>query len=276
VTYSTLMAHLQLGQSNKGLLQIVGDLAEKFHAGVIGVAACQPMQMIYSDGYYSGELIEQDREEIEKEIKAAETEFRTTLHPRIDKLEWRGTATFAPLANYIAHHARSADLIVTGVDRNKSLLDSSRHLYMSDLVLQVGRPVFIIPASVDKLDLDRVVVGWKDTRETRRAIVDALPVLKKAAQVTIVEIAAESELASARVRLLDVVAWLRRHGVAAEFLAMTSIGDDAAQLAAITEEQGANVVVAGAYGHSRLREWALGGVTRDLLLSAERCALLSH
>ena len=120
------------------------------------------------------------------------------------------------------------------------------------------------------------VVGWKDTRETRRAAFDALPLLKKAAHVAVVEIAAEEELAAAGTHLDDVVGWLKRHGVVVVSLAAPSTGDDATQLNAIAEEHGADVIVAGAYGHSRLREWVLGGVTRDLLLRADRCSLVSH
>jgi nucleotide-binding universal stress UspA family protein len=120
------------------------------------------------------------------------------------------------------------------------------------------------------------MVGWKDTRESRRATLDALPFLKRAAHVTVVEIAGEDNLPAARSHLRDVIAWLRCHGVEAEPIAAPSSGNDATQLIAIARDQGATITVAGAYGHSRLREWALGGVTRDLLLSPDRCSLLSH
>ena len=96
--------------------------------------------------------------------------------------------------------------------------------------LELGRPNDgLLKIAGDAYERDRALVAWKDTRDTRRAVSDALPLLKHAAGVTVVEIAT-----------------------------------------------GADVVVAGAYGHSRLREWVLGGVTRDLLLSANRCALVSH
>ena len=74
----------------------------------------------------------------------------------------------------------------------------------------------------------------------------------------------------------DVVGWLERHGVVAETLACRSIGEDATRLNDIAQEQNADLIVAGAYGHSRLREWVLGGVTCDLLLRADRCSLVSH
>ena len=96
MTYTTLMAHMELGHSNAGLLRVAGDLAARFDAGVIGVAMCQPMQIIYSEGYIPGDLIVQDREQREKEIAAAEVEFRDALGVRVGRLDWRaGAAQFA-------------------------------------------------------------------------------------------------------------------------------------------------------------------------------------
>jgi nucleotide-binding universal stress UspA family protein len=276
VTYATLMVHLELGESNAGLLQIAGDLAERFQAAVIGIAACQPIQLALSDGYVTGEVIRQDIEEIEREIAAAEAEFRTALRPRTDRLEWRSAVIFTPLYDYLAHEARSADLIMTKVDKNASIFDSSRHVNMGDLVMQAGRPVLVVPATANSLELDSVVLGWKETPEARRAARDALPMLREAGRVTIIEIAAEAELAAAKARLDDVAAWLKRHGVIAECAAVAAVGDNAGQFDAIAQEQEADLIVAGAYGHSRLRELVLGGVTRDLLLTAGRCVLVSH
>jgi nucleotide-binding universal stress UspA family protein len=276
MTYATLMVHLECGLPNTALLRIAGDLAERLHASVIGVAVCQPIRIIYSDGYISGDIIEQDRKQIDDELKAAEAEFRAVLGPRIDSIEWRSAAVYTPLSEYLAKEACRADLIVTGVDRNASLFDTSRHVDIGDFVMQAGRPCLIIPAETGKLALEHVIVGWKDSGETRRAICDALPLLKAAGRVTVVAIAVKDDLAAARTRLADVAGWLKRHGIDATPLASVSTGDDAAGLNAIMQEQGADLLVAGAYGHSRVREWVLGGVTRDLLLRADRCALVSH
>ena len=275
MTYGTLMVHLELGRSNAGLLQIAGDLAERFHASVIGIAACQPMQIVYGDGFISGDIYEQDRQELDKEMKAAEAEFRSALQTRAATLEWRSTVMFTLLSDYLAREARSADLVITGI-ASGDLFDSSRSVNTGDLVMRAGRPVLVVPAAAGKVRIDRVVVGWKDTREARRAVSDALPLLKGASHVAVVEIAVEEGLAAARTQIEDVAGWLNRHGIKAECLTSPSTGDDATALYAMAQDQGADVIVAGAYGHSRLREWALGGVTRDLLLRANWCSLLSH
>lgn len=276
MTYKTLMIHLQLRQSNEGVLSIAADLADRFQAGVIGIAACQPVQIVQGDVYVSGDLVDQDRKEILKEIRHAEAAFHKALGPRVDLREWRSAVTLASLPGYLADEARGADLIITGLDRDTSLFDMSRHVDIGDLVMQVGRPVLIVPTTAHALKAERIVVGWKDTRESRRAILDALPLLRRAAQVALVEIADAADLAAARARLADVAAWLKRHGVVAELVASPSTGDDAARLNAIVRDQDAGLVVIGAYGHSRLREWAFGGVTRELLLHTDRCLLVSH
>ncbi len=276
MTYSSLMVHLDLGVPNAGLLRIAADLAERFKARVIGVAACQPMPIAFGDGYMSADAIEQDRAESEKETGKAEADFRAALHGRVADLEWRSTISYMALADYVAEQARAADLLITGPDRKGPSLDSSRRVNIGDLVMRIGRPVLIVPPGVDTLDLSSVVIGWKESRETRRAVMDALPLLQQAGRVTAVEVAANEDLVEARGRLHDVVAWLARHGVAAEASVTPSVGSDAARLDAIAQEHGAGLLVAGAYGHNRLREWVLGGVTRDLLLRPGRCSLVSH
>ena len=273
--YASLMVHLELGRSNVNLLQIAGDLAQRFSAGVIGIAACQPMQMVYGDGYLSGDVIEQDLAEITREMQAVEAEFRHALQGRAESLQWRSTVDYIPLADYLAREVRAADLLITGL-ASGDIFDASRTLDTGDLVMQMGRPMLIVPAGVPAVRLQRVVVGWKDTREARRAAIDALPLLQRALQVTVVEIVPEAELADSRARLADVLMWLARHGVVAEALSAASKGDDAAGLATLADRLGADLVVAGAYGHSRLREWAFGGVTHDLLRHAPRCSFVSH
>jgi nucleotide-binding universal stress UspA family protein len=275
VSYSTIMIHLELGKSNAAPLAVAASLAERFHSHVIGIAASEPMQFVYGMGYVSLDFSEQNLADLAKESRAAEETFQAALRGRALSAEWRSTIEFGALAGHIAHEARGSDLIVTGVTSG-DMFDASRLVNTSDLVMQAGRPVLVVPTGVKALSLERMLVAWKDVRESRRAIADALPLLKAAAHVAIVEIAVDDRLALARKHLGEVVAWLARHGVDAEPIASLSKGADADQLAALAAEQRADVIVAGAYGHSRLREWVLGGVTRDLLLRADRCALISH
>ena len=276
MTYSTLMVHLDVGSSNVDLLRVAADLAEQFRANVIGIGACQPMQVLSGADYIPGELIDEDYAERGKEMVEAEASFRVALHGKGRGLAWRSSASFVEPADYIAREGRAADLLVTGPDKGWSAFDTTRRMNVAEVVLRIGRPVLIVGRGVPKPDLRTIAVGWKETREARRAIADALPFLRAAGSVTVVEIVADQDMESAREHLADVVEWLGRHDVAATSLAVPSFGDDAAQLDAILADMGAGLLVAGAYGHSRFREWVLGGVTRDLLLRSSRCTLLSH
>ena len=139
-----------------------------------------------------------------------------------------------------------------------------------------GRPLLLAPPGVTGLKLTRTLVCWKESRESRRAIADALPILKSSHAVDVVELASEQEIEPAQARLADVSDWLQRHGVDANCFATPLTGVESAHLATIAEDLGADLVVAGAFGHSRLREWAFGGVTQDLLAGGERCAFVSH
>jgi acetylornithine deacetylase/succinyl-diaminopimelate desuccinylase-like protein len=144
--------------------------------------------------------------------------------------------TVHSLSRYLARQVRSADLLITGVDRDVSLFDMTRHTDLGDLVMQAGRPVLVVPTAA-KVIFDCVLVGWKDARESRLAVLNALPFLAKAAQVTVAEIAAEEDLPEASTDVADVVGWLKTHGVKAEPLAVAAKGDDAAQLSVITQDQ---------------------------------------
>lgn len=272
---TTLMVHLELDRSNARLLKLTGDLAERLQAAVIGIAAFQPMSVVYGDGYVPGDLIEQDRLTMARLLGAAEAEFRGALHARGIALEWRSAMTCASLSDHLAHEARAADLLITGAATGDAF-DASRSLSIGDLVMHAGRPLLIVPAGVTTIGHERVVIGWKDTREARRAVADALPLLRLAREVCVVEIAAEAELAEARARVGDVARWLHRHGIEATAEVATFADDDATALLAWAQSRCADLIVAGAYGHSRLREWALGGMTRELIKPTGCSSLLSH
>jgi hypothetical protein len=113
VTYAALMVHLEPGRSNTGLLKIAGNLAVRLQADVIGITACQHMQIIQGDGHIPAALLEADRNEIEKEIADAETEFRDVLGAKVRSLEWRSRASFESLSDYLAEEMRCADIVIT-------------------------------------------------------------------------------------------------------------------------------------------------------------------
>jgi nucleotide-binding universal stress UspA family protein len=277
MTYRTLMVHVDIGGRNDELFRLAGNLAERFDARVIGIAACTPPEPIYyTDPYLLSDFIEQDRDEIKKLTLLAEETFRASLQSRARDIEWRTAYHYEPVSKYLAREGRAADLILIDRKAGNTELDPSRRVTISDLLTAVGRPVLVGHSEGPILDIGEVIIGWKDTRESQRAVAAALPLLKTAWHVTVVSIVPERELSDAHEAVKEVAGWLKQHGVAAETRPVLATQDDASQLEEIAKEKRAGLVVAGAYGHGRLREWIMGGVTRELVLHSERCALLSH
>jgi nucleotide-binding universal stress UspA family protein len=274
MTYKTIMVSLALDTSNDACLAVAGDLAERFGARVIGVAASDLRPPLYfEEGEYAQNLIRQEEGVLSARLSELEAQFRDSVQRRAKSVEWR--STLAMPANYLVQQSRAADILVVGA-REEAFVDLSAAVDPADVLMRAGRPVVVVPPTAQWLDLRSVLVAWKDVKEARRAVLDALPILATAKEVTIAEIPEEG---AARVDALshveDVAAWLRAHGIVANAAASEPTADISGQLEWIAANAGAGMVVAGAYGHSRLREWALGGVTRHLMTSS-RCAVLSH
>jgi nucleotide-binding universal stress UspA family protein len=274
MSYATLMVHLEIEHSNDARLRIAGDLANRFDAKLIGIAACETTPPTYADTFVPGELIAADRAYARKCLAEVEARFREAVTSRVPKFEWR-QADALP-TEFVASEARAADLLITGTKRSAEFVDPFRVVDTSDLVRQAGRPVLVVPPEATGLSASRVLVGWKDTRESRRAVVDAMPFLKQAEQVLVAELSEDDDKPGAERRVNDVVHWLARHGVTAVGHVGSAEGNAAERLSELAAVERADLIVTGAYGHSRWREWVMGGVTRDLIMRADRCALLAH
>ncbi|SFN47391.1 universal stress protein [Dokdonella immobilis] len=187
-------------------------------------------------------------------------------------------AAFAAPERVAAHHAHYADLcLVAGPDAGVD--GELARAYFSALLLGSGRPVLMVPpGSRAQLPAHRVVVAWRPSRESARAIHDALPLLKLADHVDVLVVdAAGGELSHGEEPGSDVAAHLAREGVKVNVVRRDSGSRPVGSiLLEHARETLAQMIVAGGYGHSRLREWALGGVTRELLMSAPIPVLFSH
>jgi nucleotide-binding universal stress UspA family protein len=273
--WRTVALDLTPGGQSEGVRQAAAVLVERFDAALLGLAAVRPVNAIAGDGYADGDIIADERDALQGELNSAEAAFRTQVAPAAPLHEWRGTVGAEAGAAWIAQEARGADLLIAAPDHGGLLRGTSR-VKLADLVMAAGRPVLIAPAGRRPLALGTAVLAWKDTRETRRAAADAVPLLQACRQVIVITIARAKALKAARAELAPVATWLARHGVRAEIRAERARRSDAARLAQIVGELEADILVAGAYGRPRLREWTLGGVTSDYLLDPDRCVLLSH
>jgi nucleotide-binding universal stress UspA family protein len=170
--------------------------------------------------------------------------------------------------------ARAADLLVIG---QGMLAGDVVHSYdPGTIILAAGRPVLVVPPEINRLEFSRVLVAWKDTREARRAIHDALPFLKLADEVSIV-VAKTPGAEDADAQIADVAKYLDRHDVhVAQQIATVANEDEEVLLIDLARQHRVNLIVAGAYGRTRLSEWIFGGVTRHLLVNSPVPCLLSN
>jgi nucleotide-binding universal stress UspA family protein len=276
MSYKSLMVHLELNGDNEGVLAVAGELASRFGARVIGMATCQPVKVLYGEDFSIDEVVAQDRAEIAKELASTEKQFRAALKGRAHDVQWRSAITYGPLADVIAEEARAADLIVTGIELKGQLFDDTRRVAIGDLMMRAGRPLLLVPKGVRSLPMRHVFVGWKESRESRRAVADAVPLLREAQRATVLEAVSAAELSQARDRVEDVAGWLAAHGVEAKPEALGITGGELGFLRDTLLDRKCDLFVAGGYGHARISEWVFGGVTYDLLLHPDCCVLLSH
>jgi nucleotide-binding universal stress UspA family protein len=273
MSYASVMVHVDVDGASNARVGLATALADRFAAQLIGV--CATMLPAYpAEGAYfvTGEAVEQERRDVMALLARAETAFRATVPFDRADVEWRDMEL---PEFYVTSQARAADLLVVG--RRNAPFDIACSLDPGSVVLRAGRPVLVVPPGIEKLSGARIIVAWKDTREARRALHDALPFLQRANAVTVVEIGDKESERERRHHLEDVARYLARHRVTvAPPIATHPAGSIVEELVRLAHAEEADLIVAGAYGHSRLGEWVFGGVTRDLLASSPLCCLLSH
>jgi nucleotide-binding universal stress UspA family protein len=272
MSYATRMVHVD-GKID-GPVTVAADLAGRFDAHLIGIASGAPISVILGEN----ECVEaaaatRDVRDMKALLDEKAQQFRAAVGTRVHRVEWR--ALVGPQTDVVAREARAADLLVIGNVRASR--DPFRALDPGSLILKAGRPVLVVPNSVTSLPAKRIAVAWKDVREARRAVQDALPFLQQAENVMIVEVAEPGGSDESFSPLRDVVNYLVRHGIETIVERVRPADVTVANsLLRLIEDENINLIVAGGYGHSRLGEWAYGGVTRDLLAQSPICCLFSH
>ena len=175
-----------------------------------------------------------------------------------------------------AHIARRFDLSVIGqFERDRD--HRTTNIVIEAALFESGRPVLIVPfIQKDRLKLDHVMVCWDGSRAAARAIADAMPFLTRSGKTSII-VADTQSAKSTDLPGADIATHLTRHGVNAtiERIPVSKI-DVSNTILSYAADAGADLIVMGGYGHSRLREFILGGTTRGMLASMTKPTLMSH
>ncbi len=281
-----MMVLLDLSEQSKRRLALAGALAGRHGAHLKGLClaeAIRPVEplALTADAYAFGTgivpFLEQIKTERARQVAPVEAGLNELLMRDGLSGEWV-LADGAPAAVSLAH-ARLADLVIAGQTDPEGGSDRPYVNPVEEILLGSGRPLMVVPRyGAFPTCGETVLVGWTETREATRAVHDALPILAAASSVSVLAIGAEHEGDGG----LDVPAagmaeHLARHGcraVAAE--TVTGGLSPADVLLNYASDIGADLIVVGGYGHSRVRELTLGGVTRSLLQHMTVPVLFAH
>lgn len=251
-------------------VRLAMDLAARFGASLTGFSAgaVQPSFVSEPGVIVPLTLLNNSVGTIQEQLGKLEAEFRRLA----EGADWIGEVDDPTSA--LAREAAAADLVVTssgfGIGPNHvASVDGG------DLAVHAGRPVLIVPPGLSHLAAERILVAWKDTREARRSLKDALPLLSRARTVTLAGVV-EGDARETGEGLARAARYLATRGIEARVEQLEgdrrSSGERILEAARLAD---ADLIVSGAYGHSRFREWVFGGVTRSLLEDRRLARLMS-
>ena len=269
-----ILVHVDDDKGNAQRLQLAAQLAEKHSAHLTGVYIIPNLIVpMYAEVQIPADILEAQEAEAQKRAEQAEAEFKSIANSVGCASEWHCVRGYAE--RQLLMHARHTDLVMLGQAEESGLMSVQSDLD-DQIILGAGRPVLMIPyISVQSPLGKNILVAWNGSRESVRAVNDALPLLQSADRVDVVAInpgAGEGDIPTA-----DICLHLARHGVKAQ--ASQSVAKDIEVgdvLLSRAADMGMDMIVMGAYGHSRLRETVLGGATRHLLAHMTVPVLLSH
>ncbi len=270
-----IVVNLMVGTTPDPAIPCAISLAETFGAQLAGVAfAYEPVLPAIVGGGIPESVIEEQREENEKAAKAAVAQF-TAAAKGVLQGSRMVPASLAGAADTFGEIARHFDLSVVGQCERDRV--GPEELVVEGALFGSGRPVMVVPFGYKGgMKLDRVVVCWNGGRTAARATADAMPFLKRAKAVDVITVGTEAAN-PVEASAAEIGKHLTRHDVKVQVkrVPQGNLRVSAAILA-YAAESGANMLVMGGYGHSRLREFILGGTTRGVLKTMTVPTLMAH
>lgn len=277
--YKTILVHLSSDARARASLGFAIALAERFEAHLIGLYVfpaypLTPPVPLPFGAEIAGQIRGAIKQEAEK-VKAVFDEMTAAQH---FVSEWRVVTTERrPPDQVVLEHARAADIVIAS-QADPSWKWSDLLDFPDTLALGAGRPVIVVPNFGRHDRLPRIVtVAWNSRKEAARAVADALPLLQAADAVNVLTVRDGKPLPEGHLPDTEIAAALARHGVKvdlADVIATEYTVGEEIRVRAI--DRGADMLVMGCYGHSRMREFALGGVTRHMLREMTMPILFSH
>jgi nucleotide-binding universal stress UspA family protein len=274
--YKTILVHVDNGKRSAVRLDIACRLAKLSDAHLIGLHALTVVKLPSYAMVEGGVQVREFHERMLSESAvAAEAMFKQAVKATgVEKVEWRKSRRDA--VESVPVHGRYADVLVIG-QPNETDASGVEPDFAERLLLAAGRPALVIPYAGDFPAVGtRVLVAWNASREATRALTDAIPILREAKQVDVIAFnpkdAPHGEVPGA-----DIGLYLARHGIKVSVSQQTADDVDVGnQLLSRAADLDSDLIVMGAYGHSRMKELILGGATRTVLNSMTVPVLMSH
>ena len=276
MSYKTILVHCDATKSASHRLSVAADLVQRLGARLVGLHVRRPFEApVFADGSFPIDVFFKTHEEgVKADEAAASAAFEKAIKGRHLATEWRIADGYPE--NEVPLQARYADLVVLGqVEPEPTVTPSD---LPETVALATGRPALVVPHIGAKPPGKVILLCWNASREAARAASDALPFLTAADQVIILVVnpkaSAEGHGAEPGA---DAAAWLARHGV--KVTVQRDVAPDAdvgGVILSRAADHGADLIVMGIYGHSRLRELVLGGASRTLLGSMTVPVFMSH
>jgi len=280
MAYRSILVHLDHDRGCAGRVAAAVEVARRLDAHLIGLyPTAEYVMPAFAARGLPAEVLEIHRRQAMERAEAGVAAFRKAAERGGIAYEARlEPCTDVDVPDVLSLHLRYADLAVLGQPNPQDPASPGRSL-LENVVLACGRPALIVPfIGASKPPGGNVMIAWDGGREAARAVADSLPLLEAASSVSVMVVNASSGSADhGEEPGADIATHLARHGVKVEVhhseASDISIGD--ALLSRISDE-GTDLLVMGAYGHSRLRELVLGGVTRTILDHMTVPVLMSH
>ncbi|QIG48896.1 universal stress protein [Nordella sp. HKS 07] len=280
MSYRTILLSLNDLDRNSVLLECAAKLAHDLDAHLQGLYVVPAVEILAGIGFEPVVL-----EEKRDLFRNAERSVRTSFEAVLEENGIRGTfdaveASGPDITNHAIDRARHCDITIVSQPAKESALSVTDRGFVERVMLSSGRPTIVVPRTGKRTSLsaDFIVVGWSGTREAARATFDSLPLLKRARKVQLFAVDPEKTHSYTRgVPDTELATTLARHGVNAVFDPISTGGREAGEvLLDVVSDSGAELLVMGAYGHSRISEMILGGATRTVLAGMSCPVLFSH
>ena len=272
-----ILVLLDTGETESAAAGLAADLAESFEAHLTGLAlAIEPVMPPLLVSPVPVDLIAEAQAESEARAKRAAARFEALMAQRGDSADSVYAAVIAgATGETVARTCRLRDLIVAAGESGDNP-EPGRAQVIEAVLFDASRPTLLVPPGyAGGAEFDTILVAWNGSLPASRAVRAGLPFFKRAAVIDVVTV--DRPAAAGEAPGEDVLTYLSRHGITATAREINAeAGGIGATLMAEAKRIGADLIVMGGYGHSRLREFILGGATQDLLKAMPVPVLMAH